>query len=233
MDAIAIQYIITVSNGSKIVFDLKLGANDLKIIADIQEDIPAWTDLHFHQCDNCTLTSPPHEKCPLAAHICAVVKRCENLLSYSKVHLAVITSERTVCQDTTAQRAISSLIGLISASSGCPHTSFFRPMARFHLPLASEAETIYRATSMYLLAQYFLKKGGIKPDIELNRLKEIYQNITVVNKHIARRVQTASSTDSAVNAIILLDLLAKALPYALDESLEEIRYLFLPFYIDT
>jgi hypothetical protein len=33
-----------------------------------------------------------------------------------------------------------------------------KPMARFHLPLASEEETIYRATTMYLLAQYFLRE---------------------------------------------------------------------------
>ena len=40
-------------------------------------------------------------------------------------------------------------------------------MARFHLPLASSAETIYRSVSMYFMAQYFLAKEGKEPDLEL------------------------------------------------------------------
>jgi len=32
-----------------------------------------------------------------------------------------------------------------------------------------------------------------------------------------------------VNSIVLLDLYAKNLPYVIDDSLEEIRYLFEPF----
>jgi hypothetical protein len=43
---------------------------------------------------------------------------------------------------------------------------------------------------------------------------------------MAERLRVASSKDSAVNAIVLLDLFAKALPYSIEESLEELRYLF-------
>ena len=34
--------------------------------------------------------------------------------------------------------------GLIMATAGCPWTDRLRPMARFHLPFATEAETVYR-----------------------------------------------------------------------------------------
>jgi len=43
---------------------------------------------------------------------------------------------------------------------------------------------------------------------------------------MARRIRRASEQDATVNAVVLLDLLAKNLPYSIDESLEEIRYLF-------
>ena len=66
------------------------------------------------------------------------------------------------------KEGISSLMGLVSAASGCPHTSALRPMARFHLPLARNEETVHRATSMYLLAQFFLKKEGAQTDLELD-----------------------------------------------------------------
>ena len=45
-------------------------------------------------------------------------------------------------------------------------------MAQFHLPLANDSETIYRAASMYLLAQYFLKREGRDADLEIEGLKK-------------------------------------------------------------
>ena len=122
-------------------------------------------------------------------------------------------------------------MGLIMATSGCPHTSFFKPMARFHLPLASADETIYRATSMYLLAQYFLRKQGQETDLELEGLAKIYHNIQLINKALAERLRAITDKDSAINALILLDIFAQTLPYAIEDSLEEVRYLFTPYLI--
>ena len=101
----------------------------------------------------------------------------------------MITTERKISQMTTAQKGISALMGLIIPSSGCPHTTFFRPMARYHLPLANREETIYRATSMYLLAQYFLNKDNKPIDIELKGLVQIYKNMELVNITMAERLR--------------------------------------------
>jgi hypothetical protein len=124
-------------------------------------------------------------------------------------------------------------MGLVMATSGCPHMAFFKPMARFHLPFSSSEETIYRATSMYLLAQYFLKKQGKHADLDLAGLREIYKNIEIVNVAVAKRLRAATEADSAVNAIILLDIYTKAVPVIIEESLEEIRYLFAPYFKKT
>jgi hypothetical protein len=102
-------------------------------------------------------------------------------------------------------------------------------MARFHLPLASEEETIFRATSTYLLAQYYLKKECRIVDFEFEGLTRIYNNIQIINVAIAERLRAATVTDSSINAIVLLDSYAQALPLAIEKSLAEIRHLFSSF----
>lgn len=121
------------------------------------------------------------------------------------------------------------MMGLVIAACGCPHTAFFKAMGRFHLPLASNEETIFRATSMYLLAQYFLKRAGHSADLELEGLTKIYHNIQLVNVAIAKRLRATSMSDSSINAIVILDNFAKNLPYAIEKSLKDLRHLFLPF----
>lgn len=187
---------------------------------------PDWVSLEFHTCENCTLKSEECAHCPIMMNLYEVQKEFNTIMSYEKVTLHVITKERTIIQETTAQRGLSSLLGLIMATSGCPHTVFFKPMARFHLPLANKDETLFRATSMYLLAQYMKAHHGQNPDFELTGLTEIYQNMEIVNEAIVERLREASKTDAAANAVILLDLFAKIVPLVIDKSLEKIEYLF-------
>jgi len=209
---------------------LRLDVQRLELLGNNPENLPPWTNLDFHQCPNCPLTPQTHPHCPLATSLVNIVKRFESTLSYDEIHLEVVTEERSVFHDTTAQKGIGSLMGLVIATSACPHTAFFKPMARFHLPLANKEETIYRATSMYLLAQYFLKKQGHNADFDLKGLTKIYKNVQTINIAIANRLRAATETDSSVNALIFLDIFAKSLPYIIEESLEEIRHLFTPFF---
>ena len=50
-----------------------------------------------------------------------------------------------------------------------------------------------------------------------------------MNFAFAQRLREACQKDSMVNAIILLDMFAKSMPWAIEESLEEIRHLFQPY----
>ena len=231
MGTITIKYYFTLPEGVREAFDVQFDAQTLELVDTILDDIPAWTQLDFHQCPNCPLTLDTHPLCPLAAHLVTIVERCESLFSYSAIQVDVMTTERFITQETTVQRGMSSLMGLVMATSGCPHMAFFKPMARFHLPFASAEETVYRATSMYLLAQYFLHKEGRHADLDLTGLEQIYQNIEVVNVAVAKRLRAATEADSAVNAIILLDIYTKAIPVVIEESLEEIRYLYAPYFL--
>jgi len=230
MGTMTIKYYFTLPEGVREVFNLQIDAQELELVGGMPDVLPSWAKLDFHQCPNCPLTPDTYPHCPLAAHLVDIVRRFEGLVSYSEIQVDVMTAERFITQETTVQRGMSSLMGLVMATSGCPHMAFFKPMARFHLPFASAEETVYRATSMYLLAQYFLHKEGHPADLDLTGLKEIYNNIEIVNVAVAKRLRTATEADSAINAIILLDIYTKAIPVVIEESLEEIRYLFAPFF---
>lgn len=229
MDDLKVRYCFTLADGTEEVFDLQLDKENTALLGASPSDLPPWTQLTFHQCPNCPLSADTQEHCPAAVRLVDVVSRLGGLLSYEKIQIRVTTKERTIIQDTTAQRALSALFGLIMATSGCPHTAFFKPMARFHLPLASEEETTYRAVSMYMLGQYFVCREGGTPDYRLEGLAEIYENVQIVNCAIAGRLGAASEKDSTVNAVILLDLYAQTVPIVIEESLAEIRHLFAPF----
>ncbi|MBT4484659.1 MAG: hypothetical protein HOC71_13390 [Candidatus Latescibacteria bacterium] len=229
MNTLTIKYCFTLQDDSKRVFNLLLDAHTLELTDNVPEVLPSWTNLDFHQCSNCPLSIQTHPHCPLAANLVNIVKGFDGLLSYDDIHLDVFAEDRVISQNTTAQKGISSLMGIVNAASGCPHTVFFRPMARFHLPLASEEETIYRASSMYMLAQYFLKNDGKTIDLELMGLAEIYNKLQVMNTAVSQRLRAATKTDSSINAVIMLHTFSVTLPYVIEESLEEIRYLFYPY----
>jgi hypothetical protein len=230
MDVLEFKYCFTLPDGSEETWNVQLDKSKINLLGDPSKHLPSWTKLDFHQCPNCPLGLDTHPNCPLSVSLVDLVTQFDRVLSYDKIHLKVITEERVIFQETTAQKGISSLMGLLMATSGCPVTSFFRPMARFHLPLASDEETIYRATSMYLLAQYFIKKEEGNADFDMIGLKKHYENIDIVNANIALRLRSAVKTDSMINALVLLDSYAKGFSsFSIDDSLEEIRYLFAPY----
>jgi hypothetical protein len=229
MQTKVIRYCFQMPDKSTEDFKFVLNAKDLKLKDRVPECLPPWTKLESHQCPNCPLDATAHPHCPLAANIYNIVQRFDGLNSYDQITVEVVTEQRWIAQRTTAQLAISSMMGLVIAACGCPHTAFFKPMAWFHLPLASEEETLFRAASFYMLAQYYSKKDGRNADFEFEGLTKIYQNMQTVNCAIAQRLREATANDSSVNAIVILDSFAQIVPFAIEESLEELRYLFSPY----
>ncbi|MBW2441420.1 MAG: hypothetical protein JRH12_13160 [Deltaproteobacteria bacterium] len=223
-----IRYCFRMPDNSREDFRFELNAENLEFRGNLTEGLPPWTKLEFHQCANCPLDAAAHPHCPLAINIYNIVQRLDGLNSYDEITVEVVTKQRWIAQRTTAQLAISSMMGLVIAACGCPHTAFFKPMAWFHLPLASKEETVFRATSFYMLAQYYCQKEGRAADFEFEGLAKIYQNMQTVNCAIARRLRVATANDSSVNAIVILDSFAQIVPFAIEESLEELRYLFSP-----
>jgi hypothetical protein len=221
-----IKYILKLPDRPHQSISMTLDRETLALVTPPTKDPPLWTALCFQQCENCPYTPEQHPHCPLALYLVDVVELCKDLPSYETLLVEARMPSRTVITETTAQRGLASLMGLLIATSGCPHTAFFRPMARFHLPFATEEETIVRATSIFLLAQYFVRQGGGQADLDLDDLVGIYREMQIVNRAISRRLVAAVELDSSINALVLLDLFSKALPDTIDDRLEEIRYLF-------
>ena len=226
MDNIKIQYIFKLSDAIQNRFVLYIDGSSLEIISETENDLPQWTKLESDQCPHCPLNPDRVPHCPVARCLSKVIDKFSDVISYEELELEVITDNRRISQQTTAQKSISSLLGLMFATSGCPHTNFFKPMARFHLPLASPQETVFRASGMYLLSQYFLKNKNSNASLELEGLKDIYSNLHKLNLSIAKRISTASIADSTKNAIAILDMLTNYLPIVIEDHLESIQHLF-------
>jgi hypothetical protein len=170
MTPVRIRYRFVLPDGRRESFDLFFDPQDFRLLNPHPPELPFWAALGCKQCENCPLKADTHPHCPVAVQLVGVIERLEQLVSYDQVRIDVQTAERTVTHETTAQQALSSLLGLIIATSGCPRTEFLRPMARFHLPLASEMETLYRSVTMYALAQLLKASAGATPDTQLDGL---------------------------------------------------------------
>jgi hypothetical protein len=222
-ETLRIEYRFELPDGSRKHLKLKFGANDFRLVNEVAAIPPFWTELKFNQCANCPLSTAVHAHCPAALQMVPAVESMQELVSFDTVGVTVVQAERTIHVETSAQQAMSSVLGLIMATAGCPWTDRLRPMARFHLPFASEAETVYRSVSMFLLARHLAGSGD---SAGFASLEKLYENLHVVNRDMSRRLGAATRTDPARNAMALLDSFTTLLPAALDSSLAELKPLF-------
>ncbi|MCK6406215.1 MAG: hypothetical protein L6Q60_09390 [Rhodocyclaceae bacterium] len=216
------EYRLRLADGSRCAITIVIDATSLLC----REPAPAahdWTALDCHRCPHCPLDGTSDTLCPLAARLGPVVEILGPVLSHQTVDAEVEADGRTVTANTSAQAVASSIIGLISATSGCPHTDFLRPLAWFHQPFASEQETVFRSVSAWLLKQYFRRQDGGTPDWDLNELCDRYTALHTINVHLAKRLRQASTHDATVNAIVRLDMFTKAVPEEVGEILGSVR----------
>jgi hypothetical protein len=218
-----IRYRFDLPDASIKTLEFSFDPSDFRMSNPPPADPPFWTELGFNQCANCPLSESENSHCPVAVQMTSALEPLKALVSFDTVGVTVIQEERTVQAETTAQQAMSSVLGLIMATAGCPWTDHLRPMARFHLPFASEAETVYRSICMFLLAREILDEEGSQG---FGVLEELYRNLHVVNRDMSRRLGAATRTDPARNAMALLDSYTTLLPAALECSLDELRPLF-------
>lgn len=222
----ALVYSITTDKNDHHIYKFDCQQGRLHFLNDKKnKDIP-WAKLEHHQCPNCTLNLDNNNYCPIALNLEGLLNDWNEVVSYTPVQLSVLSNNRTIMADTTAQKALGSLLGLIMATSDCPHTQFFRPMAQYHLPLATSEETSFRAISTYLLTQYFRKQNGEDINFDLDGLSKIYESIHELNVYIKKRLMDAVRQDAALNAVMVLDVFTITSTNFLDDELERLRQLF-------
>jgi hypothetical protein len=219
-------------NDNQEVISLSFDGNSLEWLNPTPIELPDWALLENRQCAHCPLTESKNLYCPVAKSLAQITRKFEKISSYQDLELTIITETRTMVKETTAQTGLSSLLGLVMATSGCPYTDYLKPMARYHLPLASEDETLFRAVGMYLIGQHLRKEKGLGFDADLQGLSKIYDDLHQVNLMIAERLRDASLQDSSINAVVLLDMFTNLMPYAIDDKLEDIEAYFSAYLID-
>jgi len=224
-ERIQYRYTFRFADGAEKQFEVNLNAATLELVPAAQAPKPDWTKLAYHQCERCPLADTVAH-CPIAVNLSSLVESFKDSLSFEGTTVTVQTHQRTYTKQTTLQQGLSSIIGIYMVTSGCPVMDRLRPNVRFHLPFASGEETIYRAVSMYLTAQYFRMRRGEMPDWTLEHLAEVYKGVWLVNKGITQRLADASSKDANVNAVIVLSMFGSNLDDYLEDSLKEIEPLF-------
>ena len=227
------RYIFEPADGAIRTFHVNLDPTTLELIHAVPEVLPAWTALTFHQCPNCPLSPASQPHCPLAVGIVDLAGFFAGLISYQEVTVRLETREREFRRTTSAQKGISSLLGIYMVSSGCPVLARLRPMVRFHLPFASLTETVYRALSMHLVAQFLKQRRGLVPQWDLDPLIRAYEEVQTVNRSFADRLRQIEQHDAGTNAVVVLDSFAGYVSLALDAgALDELEPLFAAYMED-
>jgi hypothetical protein len=192
----------------------------------------SWMRLGCCQCKVCPFDESTTPFCPVAKNLGVLLLTFRDNISHEKVLTKVQTQERTIEKVCTLENGISSLMGLIMATSGCPILDCFRPMALTHLPFANKRETIFRAISTYLTGQYLRMTKGKEPDWTLTGFQEMYEAVSKLNDAFTARLREIKGKDANVNALILLDLFAQSGSFTLPDNWIKVMEPFFKAYLD-
>jgi hypothetical protein len=226
---LSLSYEFTLPDGEQIFYEFAFDGQRHQLKR-AKHSPPPWAQLHCQQCKHCPYKEGSSPKyCPAAVQLSLVVTDLDKIASFEHMQVCIKTPERTIIQSVSAQQAIGSLLGLLFASSGCPHTEFLLPMAKFHQPFSTPEETLWRASGSFLLAQYFRNLNNEKSE-SLDDLMRRYGNLEVLNGAMVKRLKNQVDTDSCLNAIILLDNYAKMYPLFLEKSLVSLRPLYESYF---
>lgn len=231
---VSLKYKFKMADSRSIEFEVLLSPEKLDYQSMVSSEKPSWTELEFHMCEGCKLADLGMSHCPVAVNLQDIVSAFKSDVSYDTIDLIIETSERTYSKkNVTMQSGLSSILGIIMTTSGCPSLDYLRPMVATHLPFASIDESIYRSMSMYLLAQYTRAKNGLEPDWSLKGLHDIYTDIDAINISMVKRLQAATEEDASLNAVVILDSFAKLVPMSIDGSFGGMDKLFWPYLKDA
>lgn len=223
-----LSYRFALADGTERTFEVALHPESLALQLPVRTGAaPAWTALENEQCPNCPLKREDSPQCPVALAVDPVIMAFHDSISHHQADITIETEARSYRKQATLQAGISGVIGLLMSTAGCPVLDKLRPMVRTHLPFATLPETMYRAMSMYLLAQYFIAERGGTPNWDMKGLSDVYAEVRRVNKAFLRRLRTLKIEDASLNAIVNLDVFATFTSMTLaSDQLGEVEALF-------
>ncbi len=225
------KYHFTFDDGTVKSLIAVVDKNTLSILEPEHKFFPEWAKLKNFKCPHCPLSEDEYEYCPLALNLQYIINEFNDKNSYEVVRVHVETPSRNYEKSTSLQQGISSLLGILMVTSGCPVMGKLKPLLYFHLPFASMDETEVRALSLYLLAQYVKLIKGEKPDWEMKNLKQIYEDVRTLNYHVSKKIINLSERDASINSLIVLNNFAEFVTIILDEkTIEELEFYLREFF---
>lgn len=213
-----ISYTFIFNNGQSKHFDLQFDSTSFLLASEaIQPRLHPWMDLQYHQCPDCTLSAEQYAQCPIAVNLGGIVEPFENQLAIASVTTEVSIRDRKVTKECDLQEGLSSLMGLVMATSGCPILDNLRPMAYMHQPFSGSDETLFRAATVFLMAQYIKQKNGQKPTYDLKELTLLFNKINNLNEAFSARLDDHFQHDNInSNALTLLGMFTVSEPFDLE-----------------
>lgn len=215
MNQSTVEYHFQFQDGTTWAYHIDVEGKDL--VPELPKTGPDWARLDFRRCSHCPLAGSGKTYCPYALALVEPARKTSRLASHEPVELTVVSRGRRTQAQTTLQRAMSSLLGLIGPFSGCPVTAILRPMARYHLPLSSADETLARVFGTFLVGQYLRGQHGKTPDWNMDGLQGIYRDLRILNRAMSQRLQAGQDEDAGVNSFVLLDVLASDVGAVLEQ----------------
>jgi hypothetical protein len=208
-------------------FEIRLDKRSLSFLRNHSSPPPVWSRLEYEQCVCCPLTAEHVSHCPVALNIGDLINTFKDVVSYDHCSVCCMGPDRTYLKETSVMEGLMSIFGIIMASSDCPIMAFLKPMARFHLPFASLEETMVRATSMFLLKQYFEKPQKKAACADFSELERHYAQVKLVNEGLLNRIGSLGHQDADKNALVALHSLSQYLAQEIDFNLTSMASLFV------
>lgn len=231
-DELVFSYTFIFPNEQRKEFNIKLDAGTMNIIKTDRGSYPEWSKLKNFKCAHCPLEEKYYDYCPVATNIVDILAEFHDMPSFKHAEVFVVTEQRTYTKKTSLQAGVSSLMGILMVSSGCPIMGRLKPMLHFHLPFASLEETQFRALSFYLLSQYVTWKRGNVPDWDMNDLVNIYEDIRALNHNVSKKIANLEEMDTSINSLVILNNFADYVTFTIDEKVLEELEVYLKGFIE-
>lgn len=222
-----IAYTFEFPDGSLKEFIFHLDKQSMNSVDEVTGPYYDWAKLENFKCLHCPLSEAENLYCPVAIRLSGIIHQFRELPSYSEAKVTVVTEHRTYFKDTSLQSGVSSMLGIVMVSSGCPIMGKLKPLLHFHLPFASLEETQVRALSFYMLSQYLKWKKGQLPDWDMQGLVMIYEDIRQLNYNVTRKIANLEIMDTSINSIVVLNNFADYVTFTIDEKMIDELEMFM------
>jgi hypothetical protein len=215
----AFNFSFLFEDGKEKKVEIRIDESTLNLIRPQIKVPPKWTEITNFKCPHCPIDVDKFKYCPLAVNLNDVISDFTEFHSYDEVNVTIWTNARTYSKNTSLQSGLGSLLGIVMVANDCPVMGKLKPMMRYHLPFATLEETDYRVLSMYLLAQYVIAKRGGEPDWEMKNLKNLYEDIKLLNQNVCNKLKEIESKDALVNAVVKLNSFAEHVTFLLSKNM--------------